>query len=62
MSTKEFLTFTNFMDKLVRVPRSTVERAMRSHRKKSAKNPKRRGPKPKGAKDGGASRGSGEGA
>ena len=43
----QFEAFTEFMDKLVRVPRSTIKRGITVHRKKAAKNPNRPGPKPK---------------
>ena len=52
----ELEKFTDFMDKLVRVPRSTIKRGMTVYRKKAAKNPNRPGPKPKRAMGGGASR------
>jgi len=56
--TPEFEAFTDFMDKLVKVPRSTIKRGITVHRKKSAANPNRPGPKPgrKRATNGGASR------
>lgn len=44
---QEFENFTDFMDKLVRVPRSTIKRGMTVHRKKAAGNPNKPGPKPK---------------
>jgi hypothetical protein len=46
---QEFDVFTAFMDKLVKVPHSTIKRGMTVHRKKSAANPNRPGPKPKRA-------------
>lgn len=45
----EYESFTAFMDKLVKVPRSTIKRGITVHRKKSAANPNRTGPKPKRA-------------
>ena len=42
----EFDAFTAFMDKLVKVPRSTIKRGITVHRKKAAANPNRPGPKP----------------
>ena len=41
----EYDRFTEFMDKLIRVPRSTIKRGITVHRKKSALNPNRPGPK-----------------
>lgn len=41
----EFETFTDFMDKLVKVPHSTIKRGITVHRKKAAANPNRPGPK-----------------
>lgn len=46
---QEFDAFTAFMDKLVKVPHSTIKRGITIHRKKSAANPNRTGPKPKRA-------------
>ena len=43
----EYDRFTEFMDKLVRVPHSTIKRGITVHRKKAAQNPNRPGPKPK---------------
>lgn len=48
----EFDAFTAFMDKLVKVPHSTIKRGITVHRKKSAKNPNRPGPKGKRATSG----------
>ncbi len=50
-SNPEFEAFTDFIDKLVRVPRSTIKRGMTIHRKKAAANPNRPGPKRKRATD-----------
>ncbi len=47
MRTTEFDAFTEFMDKLVQVPHSTIKRGITVHRKKAAANPNRPGPKPK---------------
>ena len=44
--TPEYRAFTDFMDKLVKVPHSTIKRGITVHRKKSAANPNRPGPKP----------------
>ena len=41
----EYDRFTEFMDKLIRVPHSTIKRGITVHRKKSALNPNRPGPK-----------------
>ncbi|MEX2304205.1 MAG: hypothetical protein WD733_24895 [Bryobacterales bacterium] len=45
-TTPEYEAFTDFMDKLVKVPHSTIKRGITNHRKKSAANPNRPGPKP----------------
>jgi len=52
-TTPEYEAFTDFMDKLVKVPRSTIKRGITLHRKKAAANPNR--PGPKRATGGGAS-------
>lgn len=47
MTNTEYDRFTAFMDKLIRVPHSTIKRGITVHRKKAAENPNRPGPKPK---------------
>lgn len=49
----DYEAFTDFMDKLVRVPRSTIKRGMTVHRKKAAAKPNRPGPKPKAQREDG---------
>jgi hypothetical protein len=44
---KEFRNFTATIDKLLTVPRATVERRIAEHREQAAQNPRKRGPKPK---------------
>jgi hypothetical protein len=44
-ATPEYEAFTDFMDKLVQVPHSTIKRGITVHRKKAAANPNRPGPK-----------------
>ncbi|MGH9349006.1 MAG: hypothetical protein ACRD26_17245 [Vicinamibacterales bacterium] len=45
--TKEFQAFRDLTDRLLAVPRATVEKRIAEHRERAAKNPKKRGPKPK---------------
>jgi len=44
---KEFQAFRDLIDRLLAVPRETIQRRIVEHREKSAKNPRKRGPKPK---------------
>lgn len=45
--TKEYQAFRNLTDRLLAVPRATIERRISEHREQVAKNPRKRGPKPK---------------
>ena len=47
MTTKEFDTFTELVDRVLSVPHSEIQKRVEEHRKAAAKNPHRRGPKPK---------------
>jgi hypothetical protein len=42
-----FRRFDDLMDRVVKVPRATVQAKIEDHREQVSKNPKRRGPKPK---------------
>ena len=44
---KEYRAFTQFIDRLLAVPRATIEQRMAEYRERAAKNPRKRGPKPK---------------
>jgi hypothetical protein len=44
---KEFQAFRDLTDRLLAVPRSTIQERLTQHREVSAQNPRRRGPKPK---------------
>ena len=44
---KEYQAFRTLTDRLLAVPRSTVEKRIAEHREQAAKNPRKRGPKPK---------------
>lgn len=44
--TKKYQAFTRLTDRLLAVPRSTIEKLMAEHREKAARNPRKRGPKP----------------
>jgi hypothetical protein len=44
---KEYQNFTKAVDRLLAVPRATVDERLKQHREQSAQNPKKRGPKPK---------------
>jgi hypothetical protein len=45
--TKEFQAFRELTDRLLAVPRSTIQERLTQHREASAQNPRKRGPKPK---------------
>ncbi len=45
--TKEFQAFTHLVDRLLAVPKETVQQRVDQHRERAARNPKKRGPKPK---------------
>jgi hypothetical protein len=47
--TKEYQNFTKTMDRLLAVPRATLEERLKKYREEAAKNPNKRGPKPKTA-------------
>jgi hypothetical protein len=44
---KEYRAFTLLIDKLLTVPKATIQERMVEHREKSARNPRKRGPKPR---------------
>jgi len=44
---KEFHAFTTLVDRLLKVPKSTIDQRAATHREASAQNPRKRGPKPK---------------
>lgn len=44
---KEFQAFRNLTDRLLSVPRRTLEEREAHYREQAARNPKKRGPKPK---------------
>lgn len=44
---KEYQAFRDLTDRLLAVPRSTVEQRIAEHREQAAKNPRKRGPKRK---------------
>jgi hypothetical protein len=44
---KEYQAFRDLTDRLLAVPRATVEKRIAEHREQTAKNPRKRGPKPK---------------
>ena len=44
---KEYQAFTSMVDKLLAVPRATIQQRIAEHKEKAALNPKKRGPKPK---------------
>lgn len=44
---KEFQAFRKLTDRLLAVPRSTIQERLTQHREVSAQNPRKRGPKPK---------------
>lgn len=45
--TKEHQAFVRLTDRLLAVPRATLERRIAEHREQANQNPKKRGPKPK---------------
>jgi hypothetical protein len=47
MKNHEYEAFTDFMDKLVRVPHDAVKARVEEHRERAKRNPNRPGPKPK---------------
>ena len=52
--TKEYQAFVQLTDRLLAVPRETLERRIAEHREQADLNPNKRGPNPKAT--GGASR------
>jgi hypothetical protein len=44
---KEYRAFTKLTDRLLAVPRETIQRRIERHREESSSNPRKRGPKPK---------------
>jgi hypothetical protein len=44
---REYENFEKLLDRLLAVPRTTIEARIKAYRERSAKNPVRRGPKPK---------------
>jgi len=44
---KEYQAFRDLTDRLLAVPRATVEKRIAEHRERAAKNPRKRGPKRK---------------
>jgi hypothetical protein len=44
---KDFQAFRNLTDRLLAVPRSTIQERLTQQRAVSAQNPRKRGPKPK---------------
>ena len=44
---KEYHAFTSLVDKLLTVPKSTIQERDAEYKKKAALNPRKRGPKPK---------------
>jgi hypothetical protein len=45
--TKAFQAFRALTDRLLAVPRATIQERLTQHRAASAQNPRKRGPKPK---------------
>jgi len=45
--TKEYQAFTSLVDRLLAVPKATLDRRLEAYQKQAAKNPRKRGPKPK---------------
>lgn len=45
--TKEYQAFRDLTDRLLAVPRATLEKRLASYQEQAAKNPHKRGPKPK---------------
>jgi hypothetical protein len=46
---KEYQTFTSLVDRLLSVPKETLQKRLDTYRVAAAKNPRKRGPKPKTA-------------
>lgn len=46
---KEYQQFTKTVDRLLAVPRATLDERLKQYRETAAKNPNKRGPKPKTA-------------
>jgi hypothetical protein len=44
---KQYQAFREFADRLLAVPRATVEKRIAERREQTANNPRKRGPKPK---------------
>jgi hypothetical protein len=44
---KEYHAFTSLVDRLLAVPRETIQRRLDAHKAQSNANPRKRGPKPK---------------
>jgi hypothetical protein len=45
---REFQAFTSLVDRLLAVPKETLDRRVAAHKAEAARNPRKRGPKPKG--------------
>jgi hypothetical protein len=45
---KEYQLFKKLTDRLLAVPRATVQERLNKYREQAAQNPRKRGPKPKG--------------
>jgi hypothetical protein len=45
--TKEYQAFTALVDRLLTVPKETLDKRIEEYQKQAAKNPRKRGPKPK---------------
>jgi hypothetical protein len=45
--TKEYQAFTSLVDRLLTVPKETLDKRVEAYQKQAAKNPRKRGPKPK---------------
>jgi hypothetical protein len=48
-TSKEYQNFTKTVDRLLAVPRATLDERLKRYREHAAKNPNKRGPKPKTA-------------
>jgi hypothetical protein len=51
---KDYQTFTGLVDRLLTVPKETVDRRVAEYKEKAALNPRKRGPKPKKRVSGGS--------
>jgi hypothetical protein len=52
---KEYQAFTSLVDRLLAVPRATLQKRLNAYRDAAAKNPHKRGPKPKSVRSSDAS-------